>query len=115
MKELPSVTDTGTAESTVPSVGLGQTPLRCRFSGAGSGVSLVPRCQRAGAPPPSGRAQSVPKRSGTSCLLVAHRGTKWQITGYTNGLTSPLCSSDNAEADGSIPSSPTKVQLRRVI
>jgi hypothetical protein len=54
------------------------------------------------------RAQSVPKRSGTSRLLVAHRGTKWQITGYTNRLTSPLCSSDNAEADGSTPSSPTK-------
>ena len=39
---------------------------------------------------------------------MAHRGTKRQITACTNRLTSPLYSSDNAEADGSIPSSPTK-------
>ena len=55
-----------------------------------------------------GRAQSVPKRSGTIRLVVARRGTKRQFRWYTNALTSPLPSSDNAEADGSIPSSPTK-------
>ena len=77
MKELPSVTDTGTAESTVPSVGLGQTPLRCRFSGAGFGVSLVPRCQRAGAP----RHRAVPKACPNEVarpvfwwLIVARKG-----------------------------------------
>ena len=56
----------------------------------------------------SGRAQSVPKRSGTSRLLVARRGTKGQVKGYTNCLTSLLASTDNAEVGGSIPPSPTK-------
>ena len=55
-----------------------------------------------------GRAQSVPKRSGTTRLSVARRGTNGQVKGYTNRLTSLLASTDNAEADGSIPSSPTK-------
>jgi len=110
VKELPSVTDTGTAESTVPSVGLGQTPLRWRFSGAGSGVSLVPRCQRAGAPPPSGRAQSVPKRSGTSRLLLARCGTKGQFKGCTNCLTSPLARIDKAAATA--PKGITGIPLR---
>ena len=59
-------------------------------------------------PSASNRAQSVPKRSGTTRLLVARRGTNGQVAGYTNCLTSPLASTDNAEADGSIPSSPTK-------
>jgi len=56
----------------------------------------------------SGRAQSVPKRNGTSRPLMARRGTNRQVKRHTNRLTSPLRSSDNAEADGSIPSSPTK-------
>ena len=60
-----------------------------------------------------GRAQSVPKRSGTSRLWVARRGTIRQVTGYTNCLTSLLASTDNAEADGSIPSSPTKSPAQR--
>ena len=54
------------------------------------------------------RAQSVPKRSGTKRLSLARRGTNRQVKRHTNGLTSPLASTDNAEADGSIPSSPTK-------
>ena len=59
-------------------------------------------------PSTSGRAQSVPKRSGTARLLLARCGTKGQLREHTNRLTSYLSSSDNAEADGSIPSSPTK-------
>jgi hypothetical protein len=53
-------------------------------------------------------AQSVPERSGTTRLLMARRGTKGQFKGYANCLTSALACTDNAEADGSIPSSPTK-------
>ena len=53
------------------------------------------------------RAQSVPKRNGTSRLLVARRGTNGQVKGYTNCLTSVFASTDNAEVGGSIPSSPT--------
>jgi hypothetical protein len=43
---------------------------------------------------------------------VARRGTKRQFRGYTNGLTSLFASTDNAEADGSIPSSPTKYLVK---
>ena len=42
------------------------------------------------------RAQSVPKRNGTTRLGVARRGTNRQVTRYTNRPTSPLSSSDNA-------------------
>ncbi len=44
----------------------------------------------------SGRAQSVPKRSGTSRLVVACCGTKRHVRAYTNRLTSPLACTDNA-------------------
>jgi hypothetical protein len=50
----------------------------------------------------------VPKRSGTKRLLVARCGTNGQLSGYTNCRTSPLSTSDNAEADGSIQTSLTK-------
>ena len=59
------------------------------------------------------RAQSVPKRNGTNRLLVARRGTNGRVKWYTNRLTSPLSSSGNAEADGSIPSSPTKDLMKK--
>ena len=55
----------------------------------------------------SERAQSVPKRSGTTRLLVARSGTNWLVKGYTSCLTSVLASTDNAEVGGSIPPSPT--------
>ena len=42
------------------------------------------------------RAQSVPKRSGTTRLLVARRGTNGQVRDHTNRLTSLLVSTDNA-------------------
>ncbi len=40
--------------------------------------------------------------------MVARRGTNGHVKWHTNCLTSYLCSPDNAEADGSIPSWPTK-------
>jgi hypothetical protein len=51
------------------------------------------------------RAQSVPKRSGTSCLLLAYRGTNGQVRGHTTCVTCVVCSGDNAEVGGSIPPS----------
>ena len=54
------------------------------------------------------RAQSVPKRSGTSCLLVARRGTNAAGQMAYQSSDQPFVRTDNAEADGSIPSSPTK-------
>ena len=91
MKELPSVTDTGTAESTVPSVGLGQTPLRCRFSGCRILACLWCHGASVRAPP---RHRAVPK----ACPNEVARAVFWWLavarkgrSGYTNGLTSPLC------------------------
>ena len=59
------------------------------------------------------RAQSVPKRNGTTRLELARRGTNGQFRAYTNRLTSTLSSSDNAEVGGSIPPSPTKDLIKR--
>ncbi len=39
---------------------------------------------------------------------MARRGTNRQVRGYTNCLTSTLACTDNAQADGPVPSSPTK-------
>ena len=43
------------------------------------------------------RAQSVPKRNGTSPRMMARRGTNGQVKGYTNCLTSTLACTDNAK------------------
>ena len=47
----------------------------------------------------SGGAQSVPKRSGTSRLLLARSGTKGHCREYANCLTSPLFRTDKAVAN----------------
>ena len=61
------------------------------------------------APPATwGRAQSAPKRSGTNCLQAVSRGTNGHVRRHTTCVTSTWACTDNAEADGSIPSSPTK-------
>ena len=75
--------------------------------------STAPRADQDRARAP--RAQSVPKRSGTTRLQVARPGTNGQGKGYTNCLTSPLASTDNAEVGGSIPPSPTTKVLVRAV